>query len=77
MLERIAAQGYATVCEEWEIGLNAIAVPVRDHLGTVVAALSISGPAFRFPERTMVGAVADLRTAGRAVSRRLGHDPAD
>lgn len=74
-LDRIAAQGYATVCEEWEVGLNGIAVPVRDHLGTVVAALSVSGPRFRFSEQTMAGALEDLEAAGRTVSRRLGYEP--
>ena len=68
----VAAQGYATVFEEWEIGLNAVGVPVRNHLGDVVAALSISGPAFRFTPETMNDLTEDLQSAGRTVSRRLG-----
>lgn len=71
----VAAQDYATVLEELEIGINAIAVPVRDHLGTVVAAVSISGPAFRFTEDTMVAMSEDLKASGLAISRRLGYDP--
>lgn len=76
-LTEIATQGYATVSEEWETGLNGIAVPVRDHLGVVVAALSISGPTFRFSHDTMLAALPDLKAAGLTVSRRLGYEAAD
>jgi DNA-binding IclR family transcriptional regulator len=73
-LDRVAAAGLASTHGELEDGLNAAAVPVWDHLGRVVASISIAGPAFRFdPEDA--GVVADLRRAGAAVSRRLGHDP--
>ena len=73
-LEQIAATGLASTHEELEDGLNAAAVGVRNHLGAVVASISVAGPAFRFdPEDE--GVVADLRRAGAAVSERLGHDP--
>ncbi|GAA1761339.1 IclR family transcriptional regulator [Kocuria aegyptia] len=71
----IAAQGYATVFEEFEIGLNGIAVPVRDHRGAVIAAVSIAGPAFRFTEEAMQGLVEDLKQAGQTISRRMGYIP--
>jgi len=71
----VAAQGYATVLEEFEIGLNGAAVPVRDHMGTVIASVSISGPAFRFTENTMHSALRDLQATGLAVSRRMGYEP--
>ena len=49
----VARNGYATVHEEFEIGLTAIAVPIFNHAGSVIAAVSISGPAFRFsPEKS-------------------------
>lgn len=73
----VAAQGHATVFEEWEIGLNGVGVPVRNHRGEVVAALSISGPAFRFTRETMTALTEDLQTAGRTVSRRLGWTSGD
>jgi DNA-binding IclR family transcriptional regulator len=69
----VAAQGYATVCEEFEIGLNSVAVPVRDHLGTVIASISVSGPAFRFTEKTMSDLVEDLKGAGLRISRSMGY----
>ena len=43
----IREQGYATGLEELEIGLNAVAAPVRDHTGRVIAALSTAGPSYR------------------------------
>ncbi len=46
-LERIRTAGYAEALGELEIGLDAIAAPVRDRAGHVVAALGISGPSDR------------------------------
>ncbi|GAA1763578.1 IclR family transcriptional regulator [Kocuria aegyptia] len=76
-LMEVAARGYATVCEEFEIGLNSVAVPVRNHLGTVIASVSVSGPAFRFTEETMADLVEDLKQAGLRISRRMGYAPLD
>ncbi|HET8977678.1 MAG TPA: IclR family transcriptional regulator [Solirubrobacteraceae bacterium] len=45
------AAGYAIVREESESGLVAVAAPVRDHRGRIVAAVNISAPAFRFEPR--------------------------
>lgn len=43
----IRGAGYATTREELEIGLAAVAVPVRGSEGRVVAALGVSGPSAR------------------------------
>ena len=51
--DRARGAGYATTFEEYEDGLNAMAVPVRDHTGTVVGALSVSGPAYRLDKSRM------------------------
>ncbi|HAG61261.1 MAG TPA: IclR family transcriptional regulator, partial [Arthrobacter bacterium] len=40
----VARDGYGVVREEFEIGLNSMAVPVYNHLGAVIGAVSISGP---------------------------------
>jgi DNA-binding IclR family transcriptional regulator len=42
--KKAARDGYACSVKELEEGLKAIAAPVRDHTGAVVAALSVSGP---------------------------------
>jgi DNA-binding IclR family transcriptional regulator len=49
-LERCGTEGWAQAVEEYEVGLNALAAPVRDRSGAVVAAVSVSGPAYRLDE---------------------------
>ncbi|PRC62597.1 IclR family transcriptional regulator, partial [Mycobacterium sp. ITM-2017-0098] len=43
----VRERGWASVTEELEVGLNAVAAPVFDVHGQVVAALSVSGPSYR------------------------------
>lgn len=51
-LASVRAAGYAVAVDELEVGLAAIAAPVRGVSGEVVAALSITGPTVRMtPER--------------------------
>jgi len=71
-LARVRERGYATAVDELEDGLTAVAAPVRNAEGTVVASISASGPSFRIPAgRT--GAVADsVRRAAAEISHRLG-----
>ena len=72
-LVTVRAAGWASVREELEIGLNAVAAPVRDSSGKVIAALSVSGPSYRL-EPTQFDRVAELTVAAAAaISRRLGH----
>ena len=46
-LKRVRALGYAMDNEEFEEGLKCIGAPVRNHVGQVVAAISIAMPSFR------------------------------
>jgi IclR family transcriptional regulator, acetate operon repressor len=73
-LEAVRDQGYATIVDEREPGLSAVAAPVRDRGGAVVAALTASGASLRLaPQRLrLLGRVA-LEQA-HALSTRLGHD---
>ena len=59
-LERARELGYAVAEEESEVDLVAVAAPVRDFRGGVVAALNVSGPQFRLGVR--------LERAGAAVA---------
>jgi IclR family KDG regulon transcriptional repressor len=43
--------GFAIVREEFEPGLVAAAVPIRDASGRVIAAVNVSAPRFRFDDR--------------------------
>ncbi len=71
-LHLIAGRGWSTAVEELEDGLNALAAPVRDHTGDVVAALSVSGPSFRLTTDLMDELSPTVRTAALEVSRRIG-----
>ena len=72
-LHQVRADGFATAYEELETGLNAAAVPVRDHTGAVVAALSSSGPAYRMDKAGTEAQIEDLKSAGAQISRRMGY----
>lgn len=48
-LSAVRRDGYAKAVAELEEGLVAVAAPVFDAAGTCVAALSVSGPAYRMP----------------------------
>ncbi|RNL59228.1 IclR family transcriptional regulator [Arthrobacter oryzae] len=71
-LLEVSRQGYAVVHEELEIGLTAVAVPIYNHLGNVIAAMSISGPAFRFTPEDDPGLIKGLCEAGLTISARMG-----
>ncbi|MEV5388381.1 IclR family transcriptional regulator C-terminal domain-containing protein [Streptomyces sp. NPDC052721] len=72
-MTQIRADGFAYSVEELETGLNAVAAPVLTLGGQVVAALSASGPSFRFTERRLREAAAAVRAAAEEISGRLGH----
>lgn len=72
-LDLIRSRGYATTYEEAEVGLVAVAMPVRGLGGGVVAALVISGPAFRINERTLPRFLAELEPAAARFSWRAGY----
>lgn len=72
-LEAVHETGCARAVEEYEEGLNAVAAPVRAHDGTVVAAISASGPAYRLPEERLDQACAAVVRAAAEVSRRMGY----
>jgi len=72
-IEAAASDGYATSVEELEEGLTAVAAPVRDHTGGVIAALSVSGPVYRFTEERMRDVTPDVVAAAAAISNRMGH----
>ena len=46
-LARVRRRGFATAFGEFDAGLNAVAAPVHDARGQVIAAVDVWGPAFR------------------------------
>ena len=72
-LERVRDLGHAVTLGEYADGLNAVAAPIRDHTRAVVAAISVTGPAFRLDEARMALVVPPLQRAAQRVSERLGY----
>ncbi len=71
-LARVRAQGFAIDDEECSLGLRCVAAPIVNHRGSVVAALSISGPSPRLPDQVLSRMAESARAAAREVSQRLG-----
>ncbi|MEU0227277.1 IclR family transcriptional regulator C-terminal domain-containing protein [Streptomyces sp. NPDC006284] len=72
-LRVIRERGCAVSEDEVEEGVKALSVPVRDHTGTVVAALSISGLTAHLPASEEEQQLTLLRDAAEKASRALGH----
>ncbi len=70
-LERIRERGYALDNEEIERGLKCVAAPIREASGRVVAAVSISGPKFRFDEDETASLVSLVRRAAERISAAM------
>jgi DNA-binding IclR family transcriptional regulator len=64
--------GYGYTVEELETGLNAVGAPIRSAEGTVVGAVSVSGPAFRLPTDALPEIGEMSRRAANEISRCLG-----
>ena len=71
-LEVVRDQGYAVAVDELEVGLTAIAAPVRNAHGDVVCSMSISGPTFRLSAERVEDVVPQLVEAADELSHRLG-----
>lgn len=71
-LGEIRASGCAVTSGELELGFTAVAAPVRDASGRVVAAVSVGGPSSRLDGDALERVVELTRRAGEQISRRLG-----
>ena len=71
-LDRIVEQGWGSTVEEYEVGLSAVAAPVRGADGDVIAALSVSGPSFRLEVERFPRLARRVTASADELSRRLG-----
>ena len=69
-LARIRRRGFATAIGEYELGLNAVAAPVHDARGNVIAAVDVWGPAFRVTPRRIPELAAQAREALHRLANR-------
>jgi DNA-binding IclR family transcriptional regulator len=69
----VRERGWAATAQEYEIGLNALAAPIYDGTGEVVAAVGVSGPSYRLTVDSFPAAAAQLVAGAKGISVRLGH----
>ncbi|MBP1153341.1 MULTISPECIES: IclR family transcriptional regulator [unclassified Paenibacillus] len=71
-LEKVREQGYSVDNEENEPGVRCIAVPVRDHTGQVIAAISMSTLIARVNDAELIEHVKFLQQAAEEISDQMG-----
>ncbi|MFC4000593.1 IclR family transcriptional regulator [Prauserella oleivorans] len=70
-LLEVRRRGWAQSVAEREPGVASVSAPVRDSSGTVVAAVSVSGPVERIGRKPGARWAADLLAAAEALQERL------
>jgi DNA-binding IclR family transcriptional regulator len=71
-LSRAQTDGFAVTLGELEVGLSAIAAPIRGIGGAVIAALSASGPSYRMRPELVRQHASDVMLAAAKISERMG-----
>ncbi|MDI3533985.1 MAG: IclR family transcriptional regulator, regulon repressor [Thermosediminibacterales bacterium] len=74
-LRKARAEGYAMDDEEREEGVMCIAAPIRDRNKTIIAAISISGPKYRFDNSDIDKYILAVKEEAAAISKELGFKP--
>ena len=70
-IEQVRRRGYATMDEENELGMRAVAVPVFNSQGHAFASLATAVPVFRMSMEALVALVPLLQAAAAELSARL------
>jgi IclR family transcriptional regulator, acetate operon repressor len=73
-LATVRREGIAAAVDELEVGLTALAAPVRGAEDDVVAALTISGPTLRLGPEQLAALGPELTREAHALSERLAND---
>jgi DNA-binding IclR family transcriptional regulator len=69
----VRKQGYAIDDEENERGIRCVGAPIFNEAGRVVAAISVSGPAFRVTKKTVQESLKkEVMATAQRISRKLG-----
>lgn len=72
-LVKAKVNGYCFDDEEIEMGLRCIAAPIKDHLGQVIAAISVSGPSMRMTDEKLKLLIEPVKKTTLIISRQLGY----
>ena len=73
-LEIIRNQGYAVDYEEYELGIYALAAPICNRDGNVIAAIGSPSPTQRMTQERISEMAIAFKEAARSISQRLGCD---
>ncbi|KJS06215.1 MAG: hypothetical protein VR73_10310 [Gammaproteobacteria bacterium BRH_c0] len=73
-IDRILSQGYCINIDQSVLGHCAIAAPIRDHWGHVIAASVLSAPTDRVKDK-LPSLTQALQATASAISRQLGYKP--
>ncbi|MGY1682775.1 IclR family transcriptional regulator [Geodermatophilus sp. SYSU D01176] len=71
-LADVRRRGYGSTRDEYEIGLAAVAAPIRNADGEVVAAVGVSGPTFRLDPTALPAMAGRVVAAAAEISERNG-----
>ena len=72
-LVNVKNRGYSVDMEEYFVGLICVAMPIRDHNGKIMAAISVSGPAERMVEAKRAKIISALKPACKQLSNFMGY----
>ncbi|MBP1934082.1 IclR family transcriptional regulator [Ammoniphilus resinae] len=72
-LELVRQRGYSIDNEENEEGVRSVAVPIRDHSGQVIAAISLSSLLSSIDDETFTGFIKMVQETGQAISEQMGY----
>jgi DNA-binding IclR family transcriptional regulator len=70
-LTEIREQGFSIDNQEYEVGVNAVAAPIRNHRGDVIAGITITSPTPRWDESRKHMLVRLATDAASEISQRL------
>jgi IclR family KDG regulon transcriptional repressor len=65
-------RGYSISAEEFELGITAVAAPVMDNSGQVVAVIAIAGPTYRLPPERVAELGEAVKRTAHGLSEHLG-----
>jgi DNA-binding IclR family transcriptional regulator len=73
-LKRTRENGYATSESEVDEGATAVAAPIFDHTGQLMAGLSIAGPTERLNNKSLNKIIAMVKTKALEISKDIGYN---
>lgn len=73
-LKEVNINEYAIDNQEFEKDVCCIAVPIKDYLGTPVAAISVAGPSYRMNQERLINDILPIaKKYAKEISKRLGY----